>query len=133
MPAATQTAGVVGAVIVVTGTALVLAAQKFGVFKKVKWEEGPMQEQNIVYVEHKGPYQNIGKAFEKLSKDLEAAGIPVTKNSHTFVGAVCPRAQHRCYAIVVILVLVWCYVESSGIAVFVPVCSFVFEFGPGCL
>lgn len=106
MTAATQIAGVAGAVVLVAGTALALAAQHLGIFKKVKWTEGPMEELEFVYVEHKGSYKNIGNAFELLAKALTEKGVAVTQQSHTFVGTMplhlrstaCSAQQDRCSA-----------------------------------
>ena len=106
MTANTHIVGVAGALAVVTGTAVVLAVRKLGVFKKVKWEEGPMGPLEFVYVEHKGPYKNIGAAFKRLEKELREKGVAVADSTHTFVGALlypmrstpCCAQQHRCCA-----------------------------------
>ena len=87
MTTTTQIAGVAAALAVVASTAVVLGAKKLGVFKKVVWAEGPMDALEFVYVEHKGPYKNIGAAFKRLEKELKEKGVAVADKTHTFVGA----------------------------------------------
>ena len=106
MTTTTQIAGVAAALAVVASTAVVLGAKKLGVFKKVVWAEGPMDALEFVYVEHQGPYKNIGAAFKRLEKELKEKGVAVADSTHTFVGALlypmrstpCCAQQHRCCA-----------------------------------
>lgn len=60
---------------------------RYSLFRKVTWAFGPMDGFTYVYVDHVGPYKTVGKAFEKLQAEMQAAGTPVEFERDRFVGA----------------------------------------------
>ena len=62
-------------------------AARLGVFSKVTWTKGAMEGFKFAYVDHSGPYNEIGPRYAELHKLLESeAGIKVGFKTHRSVG-----------------------------------------------
>ena len=63
----------IGAVLIVVG--FIWFMSYMGMFSKPLISERDMGPYSVVYEEYTGPYQNMGKVFEKISGEMKAEGI----------------------------------------------------------